>query len=386
MLYKLYYELKFISNKNNKINLKMNGKEIYDRLKAINYDLNQIDYVIYHNNCQDGFGSAWIVWRHLKGDATYQGVVPDKLPNINVFRKKYVLFVDISMSLEYLEAVKAIANNVLVLDHHQTFFEELKDHPNAIFDVSHSAIYITWRVFYPDQKIPQFIRYIEDNDLTTNQFSKTEAFVTAIGTKLPFHHIDYFKAWDKLLNPSYVEQLINDGVKYQEYKGYLLKRNMHASAPKNIGGYNVLISNFGTVGLASDLGNKISEANPRSDFVALWSYHYNTNEYSIILRTRRDNIDLSQIAKIYGGGGHPKAARFAWKGTIEDLWIDMNIKLKKPESKSQAKKKYSMKRPVALDVSDFESELNYVKPSKPVTKSGSKSSRRSSRRSRSKSY
>jgi hypothetical protein len=325
----------------------MNGKEIYDKLKNINFDLNLIDYVVYHNNCQDGFGSAWIVWRHLKSDATYLGVVPDKLPNVNIFRKKYVIFVDVSLSGKYLDEVKAVANNVLVIDHHQSYSDELEHHSNTIFDKEHSAIYITWRVFNPDQKIPQFIRYIEDNDLTKNEFNKTDAFTSAIGTKIPFHHIDYFKLWDKMLNPAFVESLINDGNKYQEYKNYLLKRNMHSSRPQKIGGYNVLIINFGTVGLASDLGNKISEANPKSDFVILWSYHYNTNEFSIMLRSRRENIDLSKIAEIYGGGGHPRAARFAWKGRIEDLWGDMNKKIHKTssrfKSKSQVKSKSKSK-------------------------------------------
>ncbi len=307
----------------------MDGKKIYDKIKNINFDLDQIDYVVYHNNCLDGFGSAWVVWRHLKGDATYQGIAPDKLPNFNVFRKKYVLFVDISLPGHYLDEVKSVAKNVLVLDHHQTYSKDMEEHPNAVFDKEHSAIYITWRVFNPDEKIPQFVRYIEDNDLLTNQYAKTDPFISALGTKVPFHHIDYFKMWDKLLNQSHVEELINDGNKYQEYKNYLLKRNMHISSSKNLGGFRVLVANFGTVGLASDLGNKISEANPNVDFVVMWSYHYNSREYSIMLRTRKPGVDLSAIAKLYGGGGHPGAARFAWKkGDIEKLWDDMNIRLK----------------------------------------------------------
>jgi oligoribonuclease NrnB/cAMP/cGMP phosphodiesterase (DHH superfamily) len=317
----------------------MDGKEIYDRLKTINYDINKIDYVVYHHNCPDGFGSAWIIWRHLKGDATYLGITPDRAPNINIFKKKYVVFVDVSFSKEYIDQVKNVASNVLIIDHHQTYGDYLVNEPHAIFDNTHSAIYITWRIFNPDQKIPQFIRYIEDNDLTAGQLSKTEAFTAALGTKLSFHHIDFFKTWDKLLNPAFVENMINDGNKYQEYKNYLLRRNMHISSLKKLGGYNVLVANFGTVGLASDLGNKISEANPRADFVLLWGYHYNTKEYSIMLRTRKPGIDLSQIAKIYGGGGHPGAARFAWKDDIEKLWEDMNNKIDKTKMKTLSKTK-----------------------------------------------
>jgi len=35
------------------------------------------------------------------------------------------------------------------------------------------------------------------------------------------------------------------------------------------------------------------------------------------LRTRRDDMDLSEIAKLYGGGGHPKASGFVLPGKIE---------------------------------------------------------------------
>ena len=112
---------------------------------------------------------------------------------------------------------------------------------------------------------------------------------------------------------------------------------MHISEPKKIGGYKVLVANFGAVGLASDLGNKISENNPSYDFVILWSYHTGNKEYSIMLRTRNDNIDLSQIAKTFGGGGHPRAARFTWKGQIDNLWQFMDSKIKKTSKKSKSK-------------------------------------------------
>ena len=318
----------------------MNGKELNDRIKNINYDLDKIDYVIYHNNCPDGFGSAWIVWRHLKGDATYLGIQPDKLPNYTLLKNKYVIIVDVSVSEKYLNDVKSVASNVLVIDHHQTYADELENHPNAIIDKEHSAIYITWRVFNQDQKIPQFIRYIEDNDLAVYQINKTEPFMASIGTKLPYHNIDFFKYWDKLLNPSFVNNMIEDGTKYQEYKNYLLKKNMHISIPMKLGGYKVLVLNFGTVGLASDLGNKIAETNPKMDFVLLWSYHYGNKEYSIMLRTRHDNIDLTEIAKLYGGGGHPRAARFSWKGPIEELWDDFNMKVNKKTQKKTYRKTY----------------------------------------------
>jgi oligoribonuclease NrnB/cAMP/cGMP phosphodiesterase (DHH superfamily) len=317
----------------------MDINTVHHNLKDLDYDLNKIDHVVYHRNCIDGFCSAWIVWQFLRGSATYQGVMPDKMPEPSFYKKKYVIFVDISMSVEYLNKVKEVATHVLLIDHHQTYASDITKHPNAIIDLEHSAAYITWRVFNTDQKIPQFIRYIEDSDMGLNQLSKTEAFISALGTKLPFHHIDHFNDWNKLNNPAFVQKLIDDGFKYLEYKNYLLRRNMHITVEKKFGPYKVAVGNFGAVGLASDLANKISDNNSQCDFVILWSYHYNTNEHSIMMRTKKDNIDLSEIAKKYQGGGHPKAARFAWKGTIQDLWKDLANKLKGSRRSKKTMKK-----------------------------------------------
>jgi hypothetical protein len=139
------------------------------------------------------------------------------------------------------------------------------------------------------------------------------------------------------MNPAFVDSLLSDGTKYNEFKNYILKRNMHIAEPMKFGGYKVLVANFGAVGLASDLGNKLSEQNPQYNFVILWSYHSANKEYSIMLRTRHDNIDLSKIAKFYNGGGHPRAARFAWKKDISSLWNELNTILSNKELKNTFK-------------------------------------------------
>jgi oligoribonuclease NrnB/cAMP/cGMP phosphodiesterase (DHH superfamily) len=54
----------------------------------------------------------------------------------------------------------------------------------------------------------------------------------------------------------------------------------------------------------SELGNKLSELHPELDFIVIINI-----DKSVSYRTAKDNINLgANIAKIYGGGGHPKAA------------------------------------------------------------------------------
>ena len=52
----------------------------------------------------------------------------------------------------------------------------------------------------------------------------------------------------------------------------------------------------------SELGNRLSEMNPQYDLIAM------IGENSISYRTTKDNINCGGFAKLFNGGGHPKAS------------------------------------------------------------------------------
>jgi len=58
----------------------------------------------------------------------------------------------------------------------------------------------------------------------------------------------------------------------------------------------------------SELGNRICEEYD-IDFVALFNLPVNVG-----LRTAKDDVNVADIAKFLGGGGHPKAAGFPVSG------------------------------------------------------------------------
>lgn len=329
----------------------MDSKKILDHLKDIKFKLDNIDMIVYHHNCPDGFGASWVAWRYLKSDATFIGARPDMAFEPKKFKGKTVLFLDISISRTKLDAILKVAENAIIIDHHQTYYEELKDHPHVIMHKEHSAIYMAWRIFFPDQKVPNFVKLIEDKDLGETNYKNTEYFSAALGVKLPFHSLEHFRLWNRLLNQKYVDDLIETGRKYYEYKKYLIHRNYHIIVPMQFGKHTVGVGNFEAVGLTSDLANALSERNPQYDFICLWSYHYNEDLYSVMLRTRNDGVDLAAIAKIYGGGGHPRAARFTWMKTMSELFKDwkktvpvaLSVANPKKLTKSRRKPKSSSK-------------------------------------------
>lgn len=86
---------------------------------------------------------------------------------------------------------------------------------------------------------------------------------------------------------------------------------------RDIKGYNAGIV-FGEL-YHSELGNKLSELHPELDFIVIFNM-----AKAISYRTNKDNINLGEeIAKIYGGGGHHKAAGSGISENLRDKIIEM---------------------------------------------------------------
>lgn len=66
----------------------------------------------------------------------------------------------------------------------------------------------------------------------------------------------------------------------------------------------------------SAIGDQFLEKNPEVDFIAI----VNMNSYSISFRTKKKDIDVSEIAKLFYGGGHPQASG----GFIRNQVFDFN--------------------------------------------------------------
>ena len=74
--------------------------------------------------------------------------------------------------------------------------------------------------------------------------------------------------------------------------------------------YNVCVVNC-WADITSETGNYLSQME-QIDFAVLWRYHHPSGEFYVSLRSTGD-INVSVIAKSFGGGGHPNAAGFSTK-------------------------------------------------------------------------
>lgn len=85
----------------------------------------------------------------------------------------------------------------------------------------------------------------------------------------------------------------------EKIQKYVEKKNKEIIS-MNVQGYNVGV--VFAEQFISELGNELSKLNPQYDFIAMVS------DKTISYRTVKDNINCGEVAKLLGGGGHPKAA------------------------------------------------------------------------------
>lgn len=280
-------------------------------------DPSEVEYVIYHGNCSDGFGSALCVYKYFNDNNKINQNINQPifyaakfgvLPPLDEIKNKCVLICDFSYKKDVLQKLLLIAKKLIILDHHKTAQDDLKDLPdtNKIFRMDHSGAYLTWRFFFRDIPVPKGILYIEDNDIWKKVMPNTYEF-TAFMFSLPFT----FEAYEKLFDENYIDnEVIPQGIgMVKQNNGIVLKSIKHA-APKfiRIGNSYYFVAYLNAVELKSELGNRIFTEYININFSVVYSHNDYNNTTNFSLRSLDTATDVSEIAKIFNGGGHRNAS------------------------------------------------------------------------------
>lgn len=269
---------------------------------------------IYHGNCADGFGAAWAVREGLGAENVEFLAGRYGMPTPDV-ADRVVIIVDFSFPLETLQSMALQARAVLVIDHHKTAAEalaELDPAPknyyawaetlpklSAKFDMDRSGAGLTWDFFFPHSERPALINHIEDRDLWRFKLEGTREIQANL-----FSYPYDFDVWDVL-----IQQPIRDAIA----AGSAIERKHHKDVAELvegskrrmlIGGYDVPVANLPYIH-SSDAGHLMAQGEP---FAAC--YQDTTEHRYFSLRSTDEGLDVGEIAKQYGGGGHRNAAGF----------------------------------------------------------------------------
>ncbi len=272
--------------------------------------------VLYHANCEDGFGGAWVAWKKFGKRAEYIGVDPDILPK-EKFEGKKIFIIDNGYPKETLEKLLRANKSVVVLDHHVTRQKSVEAFPGNVFDNNHSGAVITWKYFFPGRKIPLLLRHIECYDLWKWKMPWTREIVSALDL-IPYD----FKKWSRFVRDLEKaggrRKIVQTGAIIGAYGKKLIDMLSERATPVKFEGYRTLAVNSPI--LQSEIGNALVKRG--APVAIIWGER--RNEIRVSLRSS-GVIDVSKIAEKYGGGGHKAASGFGFPASKPFPWKPIDV-------------------------------------------------------------
>ena len=286
-----------------------------------------IDCVIYHADCTDGFGAAYSAWKLLGNRAEYHACKHGNPPPD--VKDKNVAILDFSFSNAVTKQMIEEASALIVIDHHKSAVVELHDISNTIFDMSRSGARLAWDFFHPGKEAPKFIDYIQDRDLWNWELPYSKEFAAAFDM-VPFE----FEEFEKFEDDSVFDDAVKRGSYVLAYSKTVVKKVCEKATSRKFEEMDVMVVNASH--WMSEIGSRLS---PDCDFAMIWFWDHEAKETKVSLRAFHETVDVSEIAKRFGGGGHKKAAGFQLPAGqhVEDLFDKPKPVRKKRAPKTKTK-------------------------------------------------
>ena len=289
--------------------------------------------VIHHNDA-DGYMSAKVI-------SVDQGLSVEDFICMDYTRKldlslidkgELIYIVDYSLEPDEMQDLLKKAGKVIWIDHHKTAIDKYKDFPelNEIsgfrFD-GISATGLTWLYvngnvvdtgnyakdyYYMMKKLekaPLSIQLINDWDVWNHFNYDTKPFMVALNSEIDCWKSPKESLWyDLYRNDSLVKDFIEKGRVMTKFRdGWASKFRFNYGFTINLEGYHVFCLNLGNAN-SEYFGDLINNF----DAVMTFCYKGTLNLFNASIYSN-GNVDVSEIAKKFGGGGHKGASGFTFE-------------------------------------------------------------------------
>ncbi|HVT74897.1 MAG TPA: phosphoesterase [Candidatus Paceibacterota bacterium] len=260
--------------------------------------------VLYHKDCSDGTTAAAIVAKKYPDAllfAVSHGATPEELAEIaaQASTGDRILTVDCVIGVR---AFLAAGHKVTSIDHHISVNDEFKAlaKENAaftyVFDNSKCGSSLTWSYLFPDEHLPELVKYVEDFDLWNWKHGDNTKYIASYLYPLSNKPEEVRKLLDGPLDVA-----LENGRIISAYSDFMLAHAIKGTEPIDllIGGYTVPFYNI--TSYKSEGGNILSTERDRA--VALFTI--DAHRVKISLRSLDSHTPSAlDIATLLGGGGH----------------------------------------------------------------------------------
>jgi oligoribonuclease NrnB/cAMP/cGMP phosphodiesterase (DHH superfamily) len=272
--------------------------------------------IIYHKGCIDGIMAAGAAFGAFGENAEYIPMSYSDILDVEQFKGCRVHILDFSFKKPVFDALNEVAHAVVLIDHHKTAFEELGYDPTEVvmsayespviyLDAGRSGALLA-SLYYHGVGISEVIRHVDDRDRWQFKLAGTRE----INASLYAMRLTPETAWEVMQQDN--TQLLYEGGKLllQEHDARVAVFMKTAVMSTDVCGNEIAIVNCPYY-LVSDVGNQLCERE-HIDYAMMFSIDLKEGLVNYSLRSV-GNVDVSGIAKCYGGGGHKNAAGFTLK-------------------------------------------------------------------------
>jgi len=284
----------------------------------------------YHNDSDGKCAGYWVkkyadksYLADKKGGASAEEFIPmdyrKPFPIETIQPGEKIYIVDYSIEPREMDELLKITSDVIWIDHHRTAIEKYANYPHEIKGIRVDGVAACMLAYYylfkminkNDSEIkpfdlavtknaPEFTKYIADWDVWAFEYGDdTKYFQTAFNA---YDFSPQSDEWEWLHFGGY-DKLINEGKTMTKYRDGWAKSYCEAKGfETDFEGYKCFAVNLGLCN--SEYFNSIDKS--RYDILLPFTYNGENWSYSLYSTT----VDVSEIAKKYGGGGHKGASGF----------------------------------------------------------------------------
>lgn len=268
--------------------------------------------VCFYHNDADGRASGAIARYALGGQIHLVEMDYDArpIPWDDILDADRIVVVDFSFSIQDMLKM-AVGREFIWIDHHVSALTEMEEASKTwpgLRDHSTAACVLTWKYFFPNKPVPRAITLIGDRDIWRWAEADTGAFTE--GLHVQDTSVERDDLWVPLLedDSNFMKVIFDEGRRLREIRLEQIKRLVERR------GFEVEFECHRTLVVNTHGNGDIGQHGRDLGFEIVYCYEDQIQRdiLTTFVTLFSGQIDVSVIARRFGGGGHAGAAGFSF--------------------------------------------------------------------------
>lgn len=262
----------------------------------------------YHSADHDGHTSAAIIKKMIPDVKLYGINYDERFPWKDISKEDTVYMVDFSLEpIDRMIHLQSICKELIWIDHHISQIEEAEKNnfnPNGLRVVGKSGCVLTWEYCFKDKSIPIGVHLLGRFDVWDHSDARTLPF--EYGMLLEDTDPTNDLLWNKLFadDEEFIKRILIRGQVIYDYQMMIDSRLAGSNT------YEIVFKDLRCLMINSPRCSSLlfqSKYNPKKHDIMM-AYSIKPDGVSISFYSDKPEIDVSKLAKSFGGGGHAGAA------------------------------------------------------------------------------